>query len=213
MKKLKDALCAVCLLTFTSAVLLPGTVSAGTGNEWLNAFFNEVKGFRAEFQQTVFDEQFRQIQASSGKMVLLRPGLFRWDYRQPYEQLIVGDGEKIWIYDADLEQVTVKSQSVALGETPAQLLSSADPLEKSFTVTELGSQQGTEWVELTPVQEDTAFTTVRLAFRERELVKMEMHDSLGNRTIFEFSNVERNPGIDKSAFVFTPPAGVDVIGQ
>lgn len=186
---------------------------AGPGMEALTHFFAESRGFSAEFEQSVFDEKMRGMQSSKGSMALQRPGLFRWEYRQPYEQLIIGDGQKIWIYDADLEQVTVKPQNRTLGDTPAQLLSSAEPLDKTFHINELGKQRDMEWVELIPLATDANFGTIRLGFRDQLLQQMEFQDNLGNSTLLEFSKVVRNPDLAPGTFTFTPPQGVDVVGQ
>ncbi len=207
MHKIKQWLLA-CLALFLST-----GVMGETGYGVLDRFFSDVKGFEADFTQTVFDENFREIQKSSGHMALVRPGLFRWVYASPYEQLIVGDGQEIWIYDVDLEQVTVKSQSDALDETPAQLLSSGKPIVDHFSVVELGMRDDLLWFELTPLEAENAFMAIRLGFDGQIMKKMELEDSLGNRTLFVFSKVRVNPKFAKDAFIFSPPQGVDVIGR
>lgn len=184
-----------------------------TGTEQLKLFFSSLSLFRADFEQSVVDDRHSRIQNSTGKMAIKRPGLFRWDYEKPYYQQIVGDGGKVWIYDRDLEQITVKPQGEALGSTPAQLLSSSEPLEKTFVVTELGQKDDAAWVELLPRGPEAVFTSIRLGFNQTNLVAMELNDHLGNRTTIRFTNVERNPVVDPKTFVFTPPAGVDIIGQ
>jgi len=196
------------LLTF-----LPVIAMGQTGYAVLDNFFSQVKGFQAEFTQTVFDENFREVQKSSGKMALMRPGNFRWSYVTPYEQLIVGDGKEIWIYDVDLEQVTVKSQQDALDETPAQLLSSDKPIVDHFSVVELGMRSDLAWYELRPLEEENAFMAIRLGFNGETLTQMELQDGLGNRTLFQYRAVEINPKFSADVFNFSPPEGVDVIGR
>lgn len=186
---------------------------ASGGRERLDAFFDDVKTVRADFRQTVLDASFTTVQETSGQMVIARPDRFRWDYRAPYEQLIVGDGERLWLYDVDLEQVTVKRMDAALGNTPALLLSGDKPLDVNFTISELGARDGYEWVELRPFSEDSTFTSMMLGFDEQNLRIMELVDSFGQTTRLEFSNVVRNPVVDAQTFVFVPPEGVDVVGE
>jgi len=185
---------------------------AGQGTAWLSEFFSQVKVFKAEFSQLVVDESHREVQRSSGVVYLARPKQFRWDYKKPYEQLIVGDGEKIWIYEPDLEQVTVKHQDEAVGDTPAQMLASDVAVEQNFIVNELGIREGEAWVELTPKHEETTFLLIRLAFREGMLSKMELRDSLGNSTKLVFTQAQSNPVLASDIFAFNPPKDVDVFG-
>lgn len=201
-----------CLMILVLA-WMPALSYAQTGYAVLDDFFSNVQGFQAEFSQIVYDEHFNEIQNSTGQMALSRPNQFSWTYEQPYEQLIVGDGKEVWIYDIDLEQVTVKPQSDTLGETPAQLLSSSKPLVDEFSVRELGERSGQMWYELRPLSAENSFEAIRLGFKAQAMVKMELQDNLGNRTIFDFSDVELNPAFDKQQFSFVPPEGVDVIGR
>lgn len=198
--------------------LLGGAMIFFSGGSWaaandaLHAFFADVRSFRAEFEQTVFDENLRPLQSTAGRMALERPGRFRWDYSKPYEQHIVGDGEKVWIYDVDLEQVTVRSQQEALGDTPAQLLSTTEPLETNFEITPLGEQKGVVWFQLVPKLAESQFQRVRLGFNQQMLVRMELEDGLGSTTLLEFHDPKRNIALDKTLFHFEPPPGVDVVG-
>lgn len=179
----------------------------------LQAFFAEVTSFRADFTQTVYDENRRQLQSTSGTMVLKRPGRFRWDYATPFEQHIVADGKNIYIHDVDLEQVTVKSMEKALGDTPAQLLSTTKPLSETFHINADGEQQGLYWYELVPkVAQETSFQRMRLGFTKAMLTRMELEDALGNITLLEFAKSQRNPTLDDKIFEFKAPAGADIIG-
>jgi outer membrane lipoprotein carrier protein len=194
------------------SLLISTSVSGATGIDQLNRFFSSVNSFGADFEQLVIDESGAQLQSSSGHMVLQRPDRFRWDYQEPYEQLIVGNAEKIWIYDPDLEQVTVKRRDETLGQTPARLLSATEPLENSFSINELGPQGELQWVELLPLNEDVTFQRIKLAFRDELLRVMELEDGLGNTTAILFDDVVSNAAVDPSLFDFNAPAGVDVVG-
>ena len=145
--------------------------------------------------------------------MMQRPGKFRWDYLEPYKQLIVSDGSKIWIYDTELEQVTVKPIESGLSDTPALLLSGDKPLDQAFVITDLGENGGLEWVELMPKVSDTSFERVRLGFGKDDLQGMELVDNFGQTTRLDFTNLKRNPAVEQSLFAFTPPPGVDVIGE
>lgn len=197
------------------AVLLCAAVSAvaDTATQRLHAFFTDVHTLSADFDQTVLDPNHKQVQSAQGTLYLQRPGRFRWDYTTPYKQLLVGDGKKVWFYDTELEQVTVKNQDAALGGSPAMLLSGDRPLEQSFKVTERGTQDGLDWVELSPKAKDTEFSSVRLGFRSSALEAMELTDGFGQTTHLRFTHERRNPLLKNDLFKFVPPDGVDVVGD
>lgn len=186
---------------------------AAGGRDALDAFFSKTQGFSARFSQTVYGDQGSPVQKSDGSMVLRRPGLFRWDYETPFKQVIVGDGAKVWIYDEDLAQVTVRSQQETLGSTPAQLLSTTGALDENFDITEQGQTAGLEWVELTPKDQEAVFGSIRLAFNKAQLTSMELKDNLGHHTVLTFSEVEINPVMDAAVFKLDIPPGVDVVGE
>jgi len=195
------------------SLLASGLLHASTGTERLKTFFADVSAVRADFNQKVLGAEQQTLQETSGQMLLLRPGNFRWDYHKPYEQQIVSNGKKVWLYDVDLEQVTIKTIDGTLGNTPALLLSSDVPIEENFTVRELGDEQNLKWVELVPLQKESSFERLVLGFNEENLVTMELHDAFGQLTRLHFSKIERNPVIDPGKFNFIPPANVDVIGE
>lgn len=199
---------AGCLLTASGA-----HAAGATNDERLQRFFSEVKSLRADFQQTVTDAKGKVIQEAKGTFALQRPGKFRWDYRAPYQQVIVADGRKIWVYDTDLEQVTVKPLDAALGGTPAQLLSGTRPLEQDFVISSLPPRDGLEWVELISKAKEKEFERVKLGFDQRDLRMMDITDSFGQTTQLKFSNLQRNPVIEAKTFVFVPPKGVDVVSD
>jgi outer membrane lipoprotein carrier protein len=205
-------LCALCVY----AVSLPFVQSAraASATDRLNDFFKNVKSLRAEFQQTVFDPRMQPTHEAKGTFVMQRPNKFRWSYRQPYEQVIVADGARLWVYDKDLEQVTVKKLDEALGNTPALLLTGGRALTQDFRAKDLAPQaDGLQRVELEPIESDTSFSVVRLAFGAGGLELMELVDSFGQTTRLRFTNVRANAATTREEFAFTPPAGVDVIGD
>lgn len=200
------------LLFLLFAFALTSATHAG-GVDRLKAFIAGAKTAEADFTQTVADKSGRVTQQASGKMAFARPGKFRWDYRAPYEQVIVGDGSKLWLYDADLEQVTVKPLGDVIAGTPAALLAGDNAIEKYFSLKDAGEGGGLEWLEATPKNKDTTFERIRMGFKGDTLVEMELFDHFGQRTTLRLSNFARNPVIAPSRFSFTPPQGADVIGE
>lgn len=199
------------LLTVATAIF-PLFAEAGAIDQ-LHQFLQSTRTLKADFAQLVVAKGGRKPQQSSGVVAISRPGKLRWEIRKPSPQLIVGDGEKIWIYDTELQQVTVRPVGKAIGGSPAALLAGKNDLEKNFTLAEAGSAEGLNWVEATPKSGDSGFEKVRLGFAAADLKAMELHDSFGQTTLITFSALERNPALPANAFKFTPPAGVDVIGE
>jgi chaperone LolA len=181
--------------------------------------FLRLDGLQAQFKQVLTDRNGQVVDQSSGTLSIRRPNRFRWDYREPYQQVVVADGARIWLYDADLEQVTVRQLDDTLSATPAMLLSGEGNLEDNFTVTQVtreGRDTGTdaiEWVRMEPRRNDTDFKWVQLGFAADTLRFMQLADKLGQTTVLEFSQLERNPVLDPSRFTFTVPPGADVIGD
>lgn len=199
--------------TFLFLCALAARVFAVDGSDRLHAFLDQVHSLRANFQQSLYDEEARKLDDASGKVYIARPGRFRWDYSEPYLQEIVGDGEKVWIYDSELEQVTVRPLGDALGDTPAMLLSSVEPVENSFEVRAIDGPDGYQWAELTPRAEQVSFTAIRLGFDGDTLRVMELTDAFGQLTRLRFAEVERNPDLEPGLFQFTPPQGADVFSN
>jgi outer membrane lipoprotein carrier protein len=199
------------ILFFLCALVAPAF--AANGPDRLHAFLDQVRTLRAEFQQSVFDEDDRPLDDASGMVYIERPGRFRWDYSEPYAQEIVGDGEKVWIYDSELEQVTVRPLGDALGDTPVMLLSSDRPVEQSFEVRAIDGPDGYEWAGLRPLGEQMSFTEIRLGFDGETLRVMELKDAFGQLTRLRFAKVERNPTLAPSLFQFTPPDGADIFSN
>lgn len=193
-------------------LLIPALAHASPVDK-LKAFYQSTPAMKAQFKQTVLDRQGRKVQEVAGQMQLLRPGKFRWDYRKPYVQLIVGDGSKVWLYDPDLNQVTVRNMDSVLGSSPATLLAGNLDVEKVFILEDAGGQHGLEWVQATPKDADSGFDHVLLGFKGEQLAEMELHDNFGQTTVIEFSKLERNPRFADKTFRFVPPKGADVVGE
>jgi len=183
------------------------------GTDSLRQFFANVKTINARFSQVVLDEALNTIQESSGTLWIDRPDKFRWDYDSPFKQEIVSDGEKIWVYDKDLEQVTVRPLAGGLGYTPAVLLAGRGRLEDNFVVKPLGQQGDLEWAQLIPKNKDGGFESVRIGFEQGQLRVLEMVDGFGNTTRVTLKAAKENVKIDPAKFQFTPPKGVDVVGE
>lgn len=204
----------------------------------LKSFVASTHSAQANFTQEVLDKGGKRLQFVSGTMQFVRPGKFRWAYEKPYEQLIVGDGTKFWLYDVDLNQVTVKKLDAALGGSPAALLSGSNEIERDFTLRNMscnaapapasapaatakgaeacGAQEddGLEWLEAIPKAPDSSFEKIRMAFNAKsELAVMELRDTFGHITVLHFSRLQRNPELPAGLFRFTPPKGADVLGD
>ncbi|MDT8386814.1 MAG: outer membrane lipoprotein chaperone LolA [Thiogranum sp.] len=190
-------------------LVLSGATSAA---DLVTGYFSDLDTFHANFTQRVVDTEGQQLQQSEGEVWMQRPGRFRWDYRTPYRQLIVADGEFIWTYDEDLEQATIKTVDEALSSTPAMLLSGFKPLSEVMSSTELGETDGVLWYRLDPLQEDSAVEQVRIGFRQRQLRVIEVKDAFGNDTRISFENVEPNQPVDDQMFKLDLPPGTDIIG-
>lgn len=207
----------------------------------LKYFIAHTRSSQADFTQEVLDKKGKRIQSASGSMQFERPGKFRWSYHKPYEQIIVGDGKKFWVYDVDLNQVSEKKLNIALGSSPAALLSGNNEIERDFVlkdsdcaaINKAGEQlqaasqvsggtsalcdqqkDGLEWLEATPKAADANFASIRMAFNaQSELVVMELRDVFGHTTVLRFSDILRNPPLPPALFKFEPPQGVDVLSE
>ena len=200
------------ILILVFALAVSGTLHAG-GVERLKAFISGARTAEADFTQTVADKSSRVTQQASGTMMFARPGKFRWDYVAPYEQVIVSDGVKLWLYDADLDQVTVKSLGEVMAGTPAALLAGDNAIEKYFSLKNAGERGGLEWLEATPKNRDTTFERIRMGFKGDILVQMELFDYFGQRTTLKLTRYSRNPAIAPTRFTFSPPKGADIISD
>jgi chaperone LolA len=203
---------AALILTIVSHAALAASDPAA-GRQKVESFLQGLQSLQAQFRQTLSDRNGRTVEEASGTLAIHRPDRFRWDYREPNEQVIVADGSRIWLYDADLQQVTVRKLDDTLSATPAMLLSGQGNLQDNFTVTQSSQERGTSWVRMEPKRDDTDFKWVRLGFDGATLKFMQLADKLGQTTNLEFTQLQRNPAIDPSRFTFTVPPGADVIGD
>ncbi len=182
------------------------------GEAELNALFS-YKTLKADFTQEILDQQRNVQQQMRGRLVIQRPGKFRWNYQAPYEQEIVADGKKVWLYDVDLEQVTVKSQDQALAGSPASLLSTQSKLESEFKIRMVQRNDGLQWFELTPKAKESGFEHILLGLKQKQLYRLEIKDGFGQQTDIQFDNVQTNSVVSADTFAFTIPKGVDVIDE
>lgn len=194
-------------------LMLPAGGALASGIDALRSFIAATASAQGEFKQQVYDRKHKLTQEASGTLAFQRPGKFRWTYAKPYAQLIVGDGAKVWVYDEDLNQVTVRQLDRALGSTPAALLAGSNDFERAFIVSERGQKDGLEWVEAVPREKDSNFETIRMGFGFSGLEVMELADSFGQTTVLKFTALHRNPKLNAALFRFVPPKGADVIGN
>lgn len=187
--------------------------AGASGLDQLHAFLDRTHAAEGSFRQVVVNRDHRTMQATSGTFAFMRPGRFRWSYDKPFEQLIVGNGAKVWVYDRDLNQVIERKLDAALGSTPAALLAGDNALEKNFTLVAGGEANGLEYVNATPKAADSQFTRIRIGFADGLPRKMELTDAFGQTTDLSFTDVRPNPKLTAEAFEFKPPLSADVVGQ
>lgn len=200
-------------LMLLGIALLASNAMAGARDD-LNAFTTGLKGLDGQFTQQVYDAKGKLKESSSGRVALSAPRLFRWEYAKPYPQLIVADGKKVWVYDPDLQQVTVREQGTEEQNSPLSALIDPAKLDQQFNVKESGAADGLQWLTLTPKSEgDASFQTARLGFGKAGLVRMDVVDAVGQNTKISFSSWKRNPAFAGATFKYTPAKGVDVVGD
>ena len=200
------ALACAFLMLLSSAALAAST-------ERFAQFVGTTQTASAVFEQKVFDRSGKRVQESKGTLAFSRPGKFRWAYEKPFEQLIVGDGARVWVYDPDLQQVTVKRISQVMTSTPAALLAGNNEAMRAFQLSDRGIRESLEWLEAIPKDKEGGFERVLLGFGFSGLEVMELADSFGQRTVLRLTSFERNPRLDPGLFRFVPPKGADVIGD
>lgn len=194
-------------------LLLPATAQS-VEDDLVRRYFRQLQSLEGDFVQTVFDADGELIQSSAGRVYMSKPGRFRWDYLEPFEQLIVADGERLWLYDKDLEQVTVRPMGEVLSATPLAVLSGVAPIEDTFSISEPMVSSGLAWYELLPLVTDAEFTTLWVGFSEAgELRTLELVDTFGQRTRLSFDQLVPNTPVASELFEFQPPEGVDVVGD
>ncbi len=231
MSKKLFLLCLLCLPMLAQAA----------ATEKLKAFITATRAAEADFIQEVLDRNGRLLQLMTGSMQFSRPNKFRWSYQKPYEQLIIGDGEKFWLYDVDLNQVTVKKLGDALESSPAALLSGSNQIERGFELRDIAcmeahgfaaasapaasdkvaatckdgrDMEGLEWLEAIPRSRESSIERIRMALNDQsDLVVMELQDTFGHKTVLHFTNLKRNPSLSPQLFKFKPPKGADVVNN
>lgn len=208
MKNVLRYLICVCLSVFF-------TSSYAAAVDDFSTLLNAVRTMQSNFTQTVFDNRGKAIQKSYGRMAMERPGKFRWEIVKPIPQVIIANESRLWIYDPDLEQVTIRVLHQATGETPALLLSHENTsIESDFSVKELPKKaDGWRWFALTPKKADNVFASVQMGFQKEQIREMRLDDHLGHTTTIQFENIKTNSKLAPSLFVFKPPANVDVIDE
>jgi len=201
------AAAAMLLALVAAAPARAGAVAA------LREFLAQTKTARGEFTQQVTRGQAQAAPPSSGTFFFERPGKFRWIYAKPYEQVLVADGERLFLYDKDLNQVTVKKVAAALPASPASILFGGNEFERDFVVTDAGTRDGIEWLKAVPRAKDSQFERIEIGFRDGAPVAMVLADSFGQVSRLAFSRFERNARLDAQLFRFVPPAGADVLEE
>ena len=201
-----------------AALAVTASAAFASGTEQLKAFVSRVHSARGEFVQKEVKAPSKAQGGksavggtSSGTFVFSRPGKFIWTYEKPYEQVLQADGENLYVYDKDLNQVTVRKLGGALGASPAAILFGSNDIEQNFTLRDAGVKAGIDWLELRPKSRDTQFERVGIGFKDGNLEAMELHDVFGNVTLLTFTNIQKNPPLKADSFKFTVPKGADVI--
>lgn len=207
MKKLSFAVAAVTLA-------LASVAQAGALDQF-KTFVATTKAARGEFTQTQLKKSAssKGTAPSSGTFLFARPGKFIWTYVKPYEQLLQADGEQLYIYDKDLNQVTVKKLGNALGSSPAAILFGSNDLEKNFTLSDAGTRDGLEWLEAKPKAADSTFQMIGIGLRNGTPEAMELHDAFGQTSVLAFKKFEKNPQLSATQFKFVMPKGADVFNN
>ena len=200
--------CVLLVCICQPAIALPAD-----GIARLRSFLQDITTLRAAFSQVVVNRDQAIIESATGRVALARPGRFRWDYLEPFKRVIVADGRRVWLYEADLDQVTVRRLDAGLGSTPAALLTGTLDVLDEFDLSDVEGPDGLTWVQLEPRDPAADFENIRLGFDGADLMALILADRLGQTTRLEFSGIERNPKLDPELFEFEPPPGADVIGE
>ena len=190
-------------------------VAGATALEQFKTFVASTKAARGEFtqRQVKKSDTAKVSQPASGTFLFARPGKFIWTYAKPFEQLLQADGDQLYIYDKELNQVTVKKLGDALGSSPAAILFGSNDLEKNFTLTEAGTRDGLEWLKATPKAKDSTFEEISIGLRNGTPEAMELRDAFGQTSLLAFKKFEKNPALTATQFKFVMPKGVDVFNS
>lgn len=208
---------SLAMLMLATAAFVSSAAHAATALEQFKSFVGSSKTARGEFVQRVARVEggasLKVSKESSGSFQFSRPGRFIWTYKKPYEQVLQADGEKLYIYDRDLNQVTVRKLGNALGSSPAAILFGSNDIEKDFTLKDLGSRDGQEWLQAVPKSKDSTFEKIGIAMKDGVPAAMELRDSFGQVTMLTFTRFEKNPALPDTQYRFVPPKGADVLEQ
>lgn len=189
------------------------SVSIAATEDALATFLDKLDSLQSSFTQTLVDENGQTLETSSGVLYLKQPGKFHWAYKEPYEQKIISDGESLWVYDVDLEQVTIRTMDETLQQTPAGIILAGTDIDEYFVQNQLGTIEGYDWIELTPRDPETQYNFIKLGFTNNNLGMMIIDDNLGQTTRIDFDHVNRNTKLDAGLFALDLPANVDVIDE
>ena len=212
MNKLCRRSAAILILGIAISISTKGALAVSS-EDYLERFFQDLITLRADFSQVVLDENLTPLEESTGRLWISRPNRFRWDYHAPFPQQIIADGRQVWVYDVELEQVTVRDQETALDRTPAILLAGQGDLELDYDIKDLGRQGSVFWVVLHPKLAGGSFSEVQLGFENNTLRQIQLLDHLGHITRIVLTHVEENPEISASRFSFVLPEGADLIAE
>ena len=201
------------MLLLLAGCSLSSSAIAGELEDRLNRALTTLDSLRADFKQTVLDDRKSVVQHSRGSVSIQRPGKFAWIYQHPYEQRIIADGEELWVYDVDLDQVTVKPMDQGLASAPIMVLMKQGRVENEFDVAEVGQRKYLFWVELVPRTQDMEYSRIYLGMEDDTIKAMELRDTFGQSTQIVFENLQRDVVFEPGTFSFDPPAGVDVFGM
>jgi outer membrane lipoprotein carrier protein len=199
-------------ILIATSLLIAGAAHASALDQF-KSFVAGTKSARGEFTQTQVSKSSKPGKTSSGTFVFSRPGKFIWTYQKPYEQLLQADGETLYLYDKDLNQVTTRKLGGALGSSPAAILFGSNDLEKNFTLSEAGAHDGLEWLNATPKSKDTTFEQIGIGLKDGFPQAMELKDNFGQTVLLKFTSVQRNPALAPQAFKFDVPKGAEVVNQ
>jgi len=200
---------------FAAATLAVGSTAAAAALDQFKSFVAGTKSARGDFTQTQVRKTSagKPVPPSTGTFVFARPGKFIWTYQKPYEQVLQADGDTLYLYDKDLNQVTTRKLGNALGSSPAAILFGSNDLEKNFTLAEGGARDGLEWLTATPKTRDTTFEQIGIGLKDGVPQAMELKDNFGQTTLLKFTSFQRNPSLGATAFKFEVPKGAEVSHQ
>ena len=207
---------AFAAMAISAAALLLPALSQAAALEQFKTFVANTKSARGDFSQRMVREEGGKLRASnqaSGSFLFARPGKFIWTYKKPYEQVLQADGDKLYMHDKDLNQVTVRTLGNAIGSSPAAILFGSNDLEKNFTLSEAGTKEGIEWLQAIPKAKDTQFEKIGIGLKDGVPIGMELRDSFGQVSVLTFTKFEKNPSLSGTQFKFVMPRGADLLQQ